>query len=238
MLAEIYSGRCKGKEREREERREGITGVERRENCRTGLQFCHCPVVHASSIHMATSMPAELHGLVIQALLCLNRLNSGSFEHDGNAQASSLDGKSDGAPCAWPDLPPLPPWGLLLLRPLGIVNSAQGMAVHRGILSLCHREHRRRLWVTLCSLLRTQRLQREEGKAEDVKGGNLFANALSFLLSFSKAFTLSLIKTKCYYRGRDGLLGEENNKTYQLLIALQALIRADTPTFTWQNPFY
>lgn len=116
MLAEVYPGRCKGKEREREGRREGITGVERRENCRTGLQFCHCPVVHASSVHMATSMPAELHGLVIQALLCLNRLSSGSFEHDGNAQASSLDGRSNGAPCAWPDLPPPPPQGLLLLR--------------------------------------------------------------------------------------------------------------------------
>lgn len=118
MLAEVYPGRCKGKEREREGRREGITGVERRENCRTGLQFCHCPVVHASSVHMATSMPAELHGLVIQALLCLNRLSSGSFEHDGNAQASSLDGRSNGAPCAWLDLPPPPPQDMLRL--LGI----------------------------------------------------------------------------------------------------------------------
>lgn len=67
------------------------------------------------------------------------------------------------------------------------------------------------------------------------KSGKFIANALSFLWSFSKAFSLSLIKSKCYYKGRDGLLGEENNKTYQITnfrLLCKPLIRADTPTFT------
>lgn len=189
MLPEVYSGRCKGKKREREGRREGLTGVERRANCRTGLQFCHCPAVHASSIHMATSTPAELHGLVIQALLCLNRLSSGSFGCDGNAQASSPDGSSNGTGLiCHPSTQ-----GLLLL------GHAQALGIqlreHRGILSLCHGEHRggcRSL------LLPVQWLQRQEGYAEYGYGGCLLANSLSFLLSFSKAFGLSLIKSKWY----------------------------------------
>lgn len=73
---------------------------------------------------MATSMPAELHGLVIQALLCLNRLSSGSFGRDGSAQASSSGGRSDGAARAWPDLTPLhpgvPPAGAGHAQALGI----------------------------------------------------------------------------------------------------------------------
>lgn len=49
--------------------------------------------------------------------------------------------------------------------------------------------------------------QGEEGVGEDGGGEHLLANTGSFLLSFSKAFSFSLMKPKWYYKSRDGLLG-------------------------------
>ena len=55
---EYVLGGARGKEGEKELQEEKENKI-----VRQASKFCHCPVVHASGIHMANSMPAKLHGL-------------------------------------------------------------------------------------------------------------------------------------------------------------------------------
>lgn len=83
--------------------REGITGAEGRQNCKTGLQILPLPTGSCEQ-HPYGQQHASKITRVTKELLCLNCLSSGSSQCNGNAQTSSLDGRSNGAPSAWPDL--------------------------------------------------------------------------------------------------------------------------------------
>lgn len=96
-------GRCK-----REGEREGELQVQEedktvRQNCKTGLQILPLPTGSCEQ-HPYGQQHASKITRVTKELLCLNCLSSGSSQCNGNAQTSSLDGRSNGAPSAWPDL--------------------------------------------------------------------------------------------------------------------------------------